>query len=93
VKKCQPPLPGRRAAAEIPGMELIPSERAVLRQIRDLFLESSVRTYRMTVLTGRWPPVHYDAYRNGFAGLISKRLVESDGVAFTITNAGLRAML
>ena len=74
-------------------MDLIPSERAVLRQIRDLFLESSVRTYRMTALTARWPTVHYDAYRSGFAGLLSKKLVDSDGVAFTITNAGLRAML
>jgi hypothetical protein len=76
-----------------PGMELMPSERAVLRQIRDLFLESSSRTYRLTLLTGRWPAVHYGAYRSGFAGLVSRGLLASDGLAFTITNAGLKAMV
>jgi hypothetical protein len=77
------------------GMDLIPSERAVLRQIRDLFLESSVRTYRLNLVAGRWPAIHYDAYRAGFAGLVSKGLLASsgDGLAFTITNAGLKAMI
>lgn len=74
-------------------MELIPSERAVLRQIRDLFLESSLRTYRLNLLTGRWPVIHYDAYRGGLAGLVKKGLIASDGLAFSITNAGLKAMV
>jgi hypothetical protein len=87
-------LPARGCAAKIPGMELIPSERAVLRQIRDLFLESSLRTYRLNLLTGRWPVTHFDAYRDGYAGLMTKGLIaSSDGLSFSITNAGLKAML
>jgi hypothetical protein len=76
-------------------MELVPSERAVLRQIRDLFLEASVRTYRLNTLTSRWPASHYDAYRGGYAGLVSKGLIAKspDEQCFSITNAGMRAML
>lgn len=76
-------------------MDLIPSERAVLRQIRDLFLESSVRTYRLNVLTSRWPATHYDAYRGGYAGLLSKGLIakSADALCFSITNAGMKAMV
>jgi hypothetical protein len=75
-------------------MELIPSERAVLRQIRDLFLEASVRSYRLNVLTSRWPPTHYDAYRAGYVGLISKGLISQsdDEPFFSITNSGMKAM-
>jgi hypothetical protein len=75
-------------------MELIPSERAVLRQIQDLFLEASVRTYRLNLLTSRWPVTHYEAYRAGFAGLAVKRLIvrSADTQLFSITNAGLKAM-
>jgi hypothetical protein len=75
-------------------VDLIPSERAVLRQIRDLFLEASVRTYRLNVLTSRWPVTHYDAYRGGYAGLLSKGLIakSADELCFSITNAGMKAM-
>lgn len=75
-------------------MELIPSERAVLGQIRDIFLEASLRTYRLTVLTSRWPVLHYDAYRSGYAGLVGKGLIarSADGQLFSITNAGMKAM-
>jgi hypothetical protein len=76
-------------------MELVPNERAVLRQIRDLFLEASVRTYRLNILTSRWPATHYDAYRGGYAGLVSKGLISSssDEQFFSITNAGMKAMI
>jgi hypothetical protein len=76
-------------------MELIPSERAVLAQIRDLFLEASVRTYRLSVLTARWPATHYDAYRGGYAGLAKKGFIAKsfDEQLFSITNAGIKAML
>ena len=75
--------------------ELVPSERAVLRQIRDLFLEASVRTYRLNALTTRWPAAHYDAYRAGYAGLASKGLIAKspDHQYFSITNAGMKAMI
>ncbi|HEX6268464.1 MAG TPA: hypothetical protein VFZ81_16375 [Burkholderiales bacterium] len=76
-------------------MDLIPSERAVLRQIRDLFLEASVRTYPLRVLTSRWPATHYDAYRDGYAGLVTKGLIAKspDEQLFRITNAGMKAMV
>jgi hypothetical protein len=75
-------------------MELIPSERAVLSQIRDLFLEASVRTYRLNLLTSRWPPIHYDAYRGGYVGLVNKGLIakSSDEQFFSITNTGMKTM-
>ena len=75
-------------------MELVPSERAVLRQIRDLFLEASVRTYRLNMLTSRWPAIHFEAYRLGYVGLATKGLIarSSDEQLFSITNAGMRAM-
>ena len=76
-------------------MDLTPSERAVLAQIRDLFLEGSVRSYRFSVLTGRWPVTHYDAYRSGFVGLVEKGLIAKGfkEQSFNITNAGMRAMV
>lgn len=76
-------------------MELVPGERAVLRQIRDLFLEGSVRTYRLNILTQRWPPMHFDAYRAGYAGLVSKGFIEKSGdeQSFTITATGLKAIV
>lgn len=76
-------------------MELIPSERAVLKQIRDLFLEASVRTYRLGALTSRWPPLHYEAYRGGYAGLVQKGFIakSADEQLFSITNAGMKAIV
>lgn len=75
-------------------MELIPSEQAVLRQVRDIFLEASVRTHRFTVLSSRWPAAHYEAFRGGFDGLIKKGLLTTthDERLFCITSAGLKAM-
>ena len=76
-------------------MNLVPSERAVLSQIRDLFIEATSRSYRLALLTARWPARHYEAYRSGYSGLIDKGLISGsvDGPVFTITNAGLKAML
>ena len=76
-------------------MELIPSERAVLGHIRSLFMEASVRTYRLVALTSRWPPLHYDAYRGGYAGLVEKGFIAKspDEQLFSITNAGMKAMM
>ena len=76
-------------------MELIPSEQAVLRQVRDLFLEASLRTYRFTLLASRWPADHYQAYRGGFDGLVNKGLItkSANEQSFSITNNGLKAMV
>jgi hypothetical protein len=75
-------------------MDLTPSELSVLRQLRDLFIEASVRTHQMNMLTSRWPPTHYEAYRGGYVRLLKKGFISAtaDKRFFTITNAGLRAM-
>jgi hypothetical protein len=75
-------------------MELIPSERAVLKQIRDLFREASMRTYQLTVLASRWPPTHYDAYRTGYSGLVDKGIIEKsdDEQWFSITSTGMEVI-
>ena len=75
--------------------DLVPSEQAVLRQVRDLFAEASVRTYRTTMLTSRWPAAHYEAYRGGYIGLLKKGLISltADQRFFTVTSAGLKAMV
>ena len=75
-------------------MDLKPSERAVLGQIRVLFLEASGRTFRLRELTSRWPVLHYDAYSGGYASLIKRGLIAGsvDGQGFGITSAGFKAM-
>jgi hypothetical protein len=75
-------------------MDLTPSERAVLGQIRVLFLEASGRTFRLRELTSRWPVLHHDAYSGGYAGLMKMGLIagSADGQGFSITNAGLGAL-
>ena len=75
-------------------MDLKPSERAVLGQIRVLFLEASGRTFRLRELTSRWPVLHYDAYSGGYASLIKRGLIagSADGQGFGITSAGFKAM-
>jgi hypothetical protein len=75
-------------------MDLVPSERAVLKIICALFLEGAARTHTVAVLKSRWPALHSDAYNGGYLGLISKGLVStsSDGTLFSVTTAGLRAM-
>jgi hypothetical protein len=76
-------------------LDLIPGERAVLMQIRDMFLEGSARIYRLNMLMARWPFAHLDAYKGGLAGLVRRGLLAEspDGQAFTVTTAGLKAML
>lgn len=75
-------------------MDLVPSELAVLKMIRTIFLEASRRTHPVSLLRSRWPALHSEAYNGGYVGLISKGLVatSSDGTLFSVTTAGLRAM-
>jgi len=62
--------------------------------VRDLFREASARTYRLTMLTSRWPAGHYDAYRGGYAGLVKRGLLSpcTDQRFFSLTLAGLKAI-
>jgi hypothetical protein len=75
-------------------MHLVPSERAVLRLIRLLFLEGSQRTQPVTLLRSRWPVLHSQAYYAGYVELVKKGLISAsaDGQRFSVTNAGLKAM-
>jgi hypothetical protein len=71
-----------------------PSERAVLKIIRLLALETSSLTHRVSALRARWPVVHVEAYVSGYESLIRKGLlfVSPDGQLFGITNSGLKVM-
>lgn len=76
-------------------MDLTPDERAVLRQVRDLFGEASVTSYRLASLTARWPAGHREAYQAAFDALVQKGLLiqRAGEPLFGITSAGLRAMV
>jgi hypothetical protein len=76
-------------------VDLTPAERAVLRQVQDLFREASIRSYRLTLLTSRWPAMHHEAYRTGYDGLVKKGLlVESaNQQLFGISDVGMKAMV
>jgi hypothetical protein len=75
-------------------MNLIPSERAVLKIVGLLFVESSARAHPLTLLRSRWPVLHSEAYGEGYMGLIKKGLIAAskDGQRFSITNAGLNVV-
>ena len=53
-----------------------------------------MRTYRLTVLTSRWPAAHYEAYRGGYNGLLRRGLLvqSANRDLFGITAAGFKAM-
>jgi hypothetical protein len=76
-------------------LDLTPVERAVLRQVRDLFGEASVTSYRLGSLVSRWPEAHRAANQIAFDGLVKKGLlVQRPGEQmFGITTAGLKAMV
>ncbi len=76
-------------------MDLTPAERAVLRQVRDLFGEASVTSYRIASLAARWPAGHREPYQTAFESLVQKGLlIQRPGEQlFGITSAGLRAMV
>jgi hypothetical protein len=76
-------------------MDLTTAERAVLRQVRDLFGEASVTSYRLSSLIARWPDDHRQIYQVAFDGLVKKGLlVQRVGEQmFGITSAGLKAMV
>lgn len=75
-------------------MDLVPSEQAVLRIVRVIFLEASSRIHPVALLRSRWPALHSEAYNGGYVGLLSKGLLatSSNGTFFSVTTAGLRAM-
>src|SRR2546430_12344512 len=72
-------------------MDLTPGERGLLGQLRLLY-EAAGREQALRALTASWPPVHYESYRNAYAGLVAKRLIEDQNQTFRITANGLRAI-
>ena len=72
-------------------MDLTPGEKGLLGQLR-LLHEAAGREQALRALTASWPPVHYESYRNAYAGLVKKGLIEEKNQTFRITDAGLRAI-
>jgi len=73
-------------------MDFTPGERAVLAQIRVLY-KAAGRDQQVKALTLQWPPTHHETYRNAYAGLVAKRLIQdTNAQVFRITDAGLRAI-
>jgi hypothetical protein len=72
-------------------MELIPSEKAVLKIIRTLIDESKSHAHLVATLRSRWPVLHAQAYESGYSGLIEKRLVllSPDKSKFSVSSVGL----
>lgn len=74
-------------------MDLTPGEKAVLGQIRVLYSAASAREQQLKALMMQWPPVHCEAYKRAYGGLLAKALIQDLGAQeFRITDAGLRAM-
>lgn len=73
-------------------MHFTPGERTVLTQIRVLYYASG-RDQHVRALSGLWLPAHYDTYRNAYAGLVAKQLIQDvSAQMFKITDLGLKAM-
>lgn len=74
-------------------MSFTPGEKAVLGQIRVLYAASSSTDQPMTALTMQWTPMHHESYRQAYAALVAKELIDyAGGQFFRITEAGLRAI-
>ena len=72
-------------------MDLTPGEKGLLGQLRLLY-EAAGRDQPLRALTASWPPVHYESYRNAYAGLVAKRLIEDNNQTFRLTDICLRAI-
>jgi hypothetical protein len=75
-------------------MDLTTAERAVLKQVRNLFGEASVTSYRFASLAARWPDDLRGIYQMAFDSLVKKGLLlKRDGdLMFSITAAALKEM-
>ena len=66
----------------------------MLGQLRDLYAGTSRREHSLGTITGQWPPMHREAYKDVLKSLVAKRLLDAvgNGQALRITDEGLRAM-
>jgi hypothetical protein len=76
-------------------MDLTSAERAVLLQVRNLFGEASVTSYRLASLVARWPASERASYQAAFDSLVSRGffIQRAGEQMFSITGAGLKAMV
>jgi len=73
-------------------MDLTPGEKAVLGQIRVLYDERAGEQL-LPALSRQWPPTHYQAYANSYAGLLAKHFIElKDAQTFRLTEMGRKAL-
>lgn len=74
-------------------MDLTPGEKAVLGQIRVLYASEARRDHQIKALLMQWPPVHQEAYKRAYGGLLAKLLIQDVGAqVFRITETGLSAI-
>jgi hypothetical protein len=74
-------------------MDLTPGEKAVLGQIRVLYATEARREHQVKALMMQWPPIHHEAYKRAYGGLLSKLLIQDlDAQMFRITETGLGAI-
>ena len=74
-------------------MDLTPGEKAVLGQIRVLYATEARRDHHLKALMMQWPPIHHEAYKRAYGGLLAKLLIQDvDAQVFRITETGLGAI-
>jgi hypothetical protein len=74
-------------------MDLTPGEKAVLGQIRVLYATEARREHQLKALMMQWPPIHHEAYKRAYGGLLAKLLIQDvDAQVFRITETGLGAI-
>jgi hypothetical protein len=74
-------------------MDLTPGEKAVLGQIRVLYATEARREHQLKALMMQWPPIHHEAYKRAYGGLLAKLLIQDvDAQIFRITETGLGAI-
>ena len=74
-------------------MDLTPGEKAVLGQIRALYAAEARREHQLKALMMQWPPIHHDAYKRAYGGLLAKLLIQDvDAQVFRLTETGLSAI-
>lgn len=74
-------------------MDLTPGEKAVLKQIRALYATEARREHQLKALMMQWPPIHHEAYRRAYGGLLAKLLIQDvNAQVFRLTEMGLSAI-
>jgi hypothetical protein len=75
------------------AVDLTPGEKAVLGQIRALYATEARREHQLKALMMQWPPIHHEAYRRAYGGLLAKLLIQDvNAQVFRLTEIGLSAI-